>query len=468
VSNDNVPVIPHLRQGVAIPAHVRGAPAKHPTTTGGESSDVELRSAVEALATESDSADETVRLIAGLKLAVLPNRNPPGEEQHPIIQELSGFDFSGLDLSGVSLAGCALMDATFRGSDLTGTNLVNAFITGADFTDANLTGTIMCGTRGEATIFDGALLAGTDMYEVDLSDISMRGTIMGVHNGTPVDLSRADIQLREPTRVPGSELAGWEDAGVCNFVFDDVDLRDSRIGSAHLLNSVSMERANVACVDFATCQLREIDLRGANCRGASFDQARFTNVRAEDADFSESVMTNFMVIGCNFRGAKFVNVRAPRIETFMCMMDGADFTGGNIERGFFTDTNLRGANFSNANCREVSLFNSSSGHTSQENPLVLYGSDVTGATWVGADTFGMAVACPQPDAFGASKMVALYDSVPLTEFCEKHGLDIETAGVLVWGGMLDVLDNGTSKPVTGAINVADVHVPAWVAQNYET
>lgn len=458
MTGDSIRVRPHLRQGVAIPSHQRGAPTRQP----GDTADVDgsgLRSGVGHIANE-----ETVKIISGLRLAVLPNRNPEGEHQSPLETRLAETDFTGLDLTGVSLANCELRDATFVGANLTGANLTGARLDGADFTDANLTDANLDGVIGDHVIFDGALLAGTSLRECQLENVIATGARMTRYHRKPVDCSHADLSLKTLTRVPGAEHALWQDANVTNLSFDGVDARGSTIGAAYLLSNVSFAGADLRQVDFTRCGLMLVDLRDANCAGAGFDNAKLSGVFAQGAVFSQASMYLTIATGCTFTGAAFDGTRLAAAHFYGCRADDTSFTGANLTKSMWSDCSLRNANFTDTNCERMDL-SRTEGNRERET-AILYASDLTGAKWTGANTAGMLVANSNPGEHGAAVVTARYDYVPLDEFCAARDLDDTTAGMLIWAGALEARDNRTRLPAAHTVDLRHLHIPAWAAQNY--
>lgn len=281
--------------------------------------------------------------------------------------DLSYTDLSGLDLTGADLSEATLVGVNLEGTDLTGAALtgvrsaaitgtpshlpagwilVDGFLVGprasfdsvpeepnfasADFSQANLAGISWKSTYGEPAqlpsgvkIIDddvlgpGAVLFGTDLSGLDLSNVNLTGAALYEVNFSGTDLSQAILDGVSSDTIIGSPVAlptGWKvikgylvgpkaDLGgayLRKANLDGVDLSGATFNNAHLEGIVG-EPSNLPTgwnlikgylvgpgVDLSGANLSNVDMSGINLTGARLDGANLSGARLDGANLSEA------------------------------------------------------------------------------------------------------------------------------------------------------------------------------------
>lgn len=284
-------------------------------------------------------------------------------------RDLTGAKLAGLDLSGIDLEEALLEGADLAGATLKGAKLTGATLARANLKDANLEGAALGRTNlGGAKLAGARLTGGVDarevvLYDADLRGASLAGARLGGAQLMQAALTEVDLE--------GADLGG--------LLFFEADLSGAKLARTNLeqstfikcrLDRVDFSGASLVRTAFVECQSE-----GAILRGASMDKAVFAMKSSfVRADFRESVMKHSCFRGTHMPGADFSDVTADE-----CDFSEAEISQGKLERlsaqrSLFVRTELRHADLRGANLMFAIL-----------QKTALHGADVRGANLFRAD-----------------------------------------------------------------------------------
>lgn len=123
-------------------------------------------------------------------------------------------------------------------------------------------------------------------------------------------------------------------SNLSNVSFIRADLRGTRIESANLVGA-DLEKADLRG-GALTANGEYAKPQPVNFRGANMEGARMVGSMANNADFSDAIMTNMNFQGADLRGARMMGADLTGADLKGVKLDGADFhsailTGSNIE-----------------------------------------------------------------------------------------------------------------------------------------
>ena len=275
-------------------------------------------------------------------------------------RDFSGADFSGLNLKGVNFAGALLEGVNFSGADLTGADFSDAVLARGVFTGATLAKANFAGAN-----LGFAKLAGVDASEANFASAKLAGADLSRINLRGADLSKCDLM--------GAHLAGADFSGVNapGVKFIQVNLMPAEDAKPNLEG------------------LPELPMAGIKFVGAKLAKAMFLNCRMDDADFSGACLDG--VVFLTARGSR-VNFSGASLKGFCavkdCLLQHANFTGANLQKANFRETNLHLSVFLKATLADADLseclltstnFKAASATNLQLVKAKLSGADFSGA-----------------------------------------------------------------------------------------
>jgi len=290
------------------------------------------------------------------------------EAAHEAGEPLDDLDLRGLDLSGLDLSGVRAVGTDLTGADLRGVRLEGADLTRARLADADLGG----GEVGDA-IFLEADFTGARLRSVSAAGADFSSAI----------LARADLTEADLT---GAVL---EECDLRGAILLRVEARDAVFVSADL-SGAQLIRGSFAGADFSEAILAGIDGREAGFQGAEFYRVRapgamlagadLDGLRAADAlDFTEANLSQVIAPDSNWSG-----VTLTRAVLAWAVLDGADFTGANLQGTDFYAAHLRGARFSKADLLDARLATANAFEASFDGAN-LAGADLREGNFYGAE-----------------------------------------------------------------------------------
>jgi uncharacterized protein YjbI with pentapeptide repeats len=241
-----------------------------------------------------------------------------------------GGNHAGEDHSNESHAGEFLDQIILSGGNLSGSDFSSASMRSADLTNANLSGANFAGAVMAEAIFAGAtitsdtLFAGTDLSDVVLSGLDLRGTTID----QAYDLSAA---LFINSNLSGLDLSGLHLHGA---VLDGAQLIGTNLTDVLFLGrAVGANFSNATLVRTVVNEESLVDaiFRNADLRYASFE------AELENNDFSGADLrySHIDLEAGSFRNANFANADL-RFATFLVVdsvpgvYDGTNWAGAKI------------------------------------------------------------------------------------------------------------------------------------------
>ena len=294
-------------------------------------------------------------------------------------RDLSGLDLTGVDLSrldlsgarcrgtwmeGVDLRGTRLNGADLREAVLTRADLIDTDCTGADFSKANLGGIL-----AQDANFANARFEETVLDKARFEDCTLHGVIL--RDGAPagVELIRCDMQ---DARL--SQLTFWQDAFLAagkhagarleRVVWLDSSLEDADYAGATLTACAWVQSRFDGAADFrsaslTTCCAVQTDLPGARFSQALLRECNLRGIDLAGADFSHARLLNSDLSEASLRDADFTRADA-RASLFMA----ADLQGATLRDADLIDALMSKSDFRHADLRGANLFRAdmSQGH----------------------------------------------------------------------------------------------------------
>jgi len=227
-------------------------------------------------------------------------------------------NFTGQDLRGAVFAGSDLTGALFAGANLEEADLRGADATKADFTGANL---------GRARL-DGCTLSKAKLLGVQAADASFDNAAL-----EQADLSGANLRNANLQQVR-AEKAVFRKACLVGANLEFADLGKADLCDADLTN------ARLTMAVFQLAKADRICLRDTKA-----DMTRFTLCRMQHADLRgmQSSMGSFH--SADLRSADLRGCRFAKVDWMLAVLDGADFSDGDLRQSMFRDTSAIGARF---------------------------------------------------------------------------------------------------------------------------
>lgn len=273
----------------------------------------------ERMHTAERQSKEAYRLSAHLQDAVDPMPNDRVEWiRERAGQHLQrGGSFSAIDLTAANLAG---MD--FAGCDFTA-----ALLEGVDFSGCNLAG----------CRFDKAVLARANLAGASLVGASLREANLGEANLADADFSDAVL---EGAILRGAHFARARFVGA-NFE------------KVNLMGGADFREADLSGSNAADVVLLDADLRGLVCRNACLDRAAFVRCNLSGSDFSGTSFERAAFIEVKASGTVFAGARLVKtVFVGVNVLDGANFSGAEINTCNFRPASMRSTRFDRARIRE--------------------------------------------------------------------------------------------------------------------
>jgi uncharacterized protein YjbI with pentapeptide repeats len=220
---------------------------------------------------------------------------------------LAGYDFHGLDLSGVDFREASLDRVNFSGCTLRGCDFTAATVGRADFGSADLSEAILAGVDFSQSNLAGSCFSGAELSGASFSGRSLVGADFSNTRGEGTDFFRADLTR---ARFRAAELA-----------------------------TPTFTEATLDGGDFTEASLTKAEMDGVHCHDGQFARAKLVSWRGgRGSEF----------VHCNFRQA----AAATSIWSDSCL-DGSDFSGAVLDRGYFAGSLARGTSFHRAHLAEA-------------------------------------------------------------------------------------------------------------------
>lgn len=285
-------------------------------------------------------------------------------------RNLGSISLSSNNLSGWDFTGQRMENSQFDATNLTNAVFLDAVITGASFASSNLASTQLYETNNYKnrqlnelrfermnlagwtfadqsllrTRFSETPLSGADFDRADLTNAFFSGGLTHVQS----DVSFRGAKLTSATfdtngRWQRADLTGanLENARLSNNFFENSDFTDAIIRGAEMRYIVGITGFTLENL-YSTASYKSGDLTDVEIDFGELPNANFANV-----DFSRARLANLQLDGADFRGANLTDA------TIGASLNGADFSGANLTNAhvFYdraTSINFRGANLTGA------------------------------------------------------------------------------------------------------------------------
>lgn len=308
----------------------------------------------------------------------------------------------GAQLTGGSLLAGRFAGANFSGARLDATDLRDADFTGAKFGGAQLRLVRASQAMFKSAILTDADLRGADFGDANLSVADLRRADL---RGASFDHCNLDLtDLRQTRRDAATRFDAkaeriWHLAneGGAGENLRDLDLSFAVLNGADLHGAI-FGRANLTGAELLGCDLRGCVLNQAQLEGALL---HFTRVDGTTV-FSTKFQKVWAVVN---NAAGLVNLRGSNLDGAwmpLSFIDGVDFTGASLRRCSFTEVSAEDANFTsvqftsgfashgdfqraiftNANLTDTDFSSANLSHA------LLNGANLTRVTFRGADLDG--------------------------------------------------------------------------------
>jgi uncharacterized protein YjbI with pentapeptide repeats/beta-lactamase regulating signal transducer with metallopeptidase domain len=179
----------------------------------------------------------------------------------------------------------------------TGCNFSNADMAGKDFRNENLTGSDFDSANLDGARFDNADLSGVNFSNANLHNASFVNA-----NLTGCDLEDANL---DGARFDGARLSG------CNVDVKKLTPPQTRMFLTRC-SGCNFASADLRGMDLRGIKLVGIDLSDAKLQGARLDGSVFSGVDFSNADFSGADLNGTTFYGCDFSGADLRHVDLSR------------------------------------------------------------------------------------------------------------------------------------------------------------
>ena len=273
--------------------------------------------------------------------------------------DLSGANLSGMNLNRahldkVNLSGADLSNANLREAKLSGSDLSGADLKGADLRQAYMWNTNLSDAKMQGTLFEG-IWASDDVLETiknstanpeHLSILLQGGSKWNVWrqenpNIIPV-LSKADLRgLKDTLAIDlrGAIMRGVNLSGVSLF---SAKLEKANLSEANLKNT-DLLQANLAGADLSQSNLVDATLRLAHLPGANLKHADLSGANLGGADLTDADLSN-----ANLSKAQ-LNIVHDRDGDFEASLRNANLYSANLSGASLIKANLRDADLMDAN-----------------------------------------------------------------------------------------------------------------------
>jgi uncharacterized protein YjbI with pentapeptide repeats len=252
---------------------------------------------------------------------------------------LDGTDFNGADLTGAKLVGASMDGCKFDGALLAGTNLSSSKLTTAD-----LTGFVHSTDASQLTDLSNSQIdfanLGLDWSYIDLTGASI--------SGVPSDLTKLNAtaavlpvgHVFDGNKLDGALFVG---ATLLKASFAGAHLTGVKFGGAHMIGCAF----NKAVLD--TCTFNGTALGGTDgSDGAVFSGAYLVNCDFTGNMYGVS-MANATLVGNNtFTGANLQETDFTGAYMADVNLPGADLRGARLDRSFMVGADLTGADLTPA------------------------------------------------------------------------------------------------------------------------
>ncbi|KQU86501.1 hypothetical protein ASC78_02655 [Variovorax sp. Root318D1] len=256
--------------------------------------------------------------------------------------DLSGSVLDNGDMQDAVLTRARLEGTSLRGVNLALCNFALARCSRADFTGASFNETVLAGFAAESCDFTQAEMAELDLPEATLTGCSFeraRLSVVTFDEGSMLSgLRFTDAHLHK---------VAWIECKVADLAFSGAHLDTCDWTETDCSNQVDFSDASV----LSTCFVDESHLSGANFQGAvlidcnlreiNIDGADFRDARLDNTDFSDASMRGAMLAGADASGAMFVRT---------------DLTGASLIDANLIDADLQKAILVAADFHRANLF----------------------------------------------------------------------------------------------------------------
>ncbi|MFA7244928.1 MAG: pentapeptide repeat-containing protein [Candidatus Magasanikbacteria bacterium] len=313
------------------------------------------------------------------------------------------IDLQDAKLMGLDLSNLNLSNANFRNSNLSRVIFTNTILMGADFRGAHIESLQLANTNLEGAKFDKETinpfkktkLANESNYrpesvpkwiqqaldtEGKFSKKILADNIKKDKKGE-IKLNNADLSGLSLNGVDfsGREITGTKFIGTNleeskwnNCILTNVDFSDANLYEADF-RSTSFKNVNLEGARFETIKIKDsnnippwirygLDNPGRSGKYSKKDLIEYIkrhstlNLRNADLpgiDLSKFELNGALFSGANLEGAIFTNCLLKKTEFASAQLENASFRGSILEESDFANANLRGANFSGADLKDV-------------------------------------------------------------------------------------------------------------------
>lgn len=255
-------------------------------------------------------------------------------ERYTRKESLSGAVLNGVDLSELDLQGIDLSRAQCRRTRFCGTNLAGADLSRTLALEADFSGASLQGIQSQKGVFIKAVFEGADLNQAVL-----RMAVLREADLSKADLSRSNLHMTilQKAKLKQTDFSG---AVISMSVFTGADASAASFSNARLTKCL-----------FQKTGLDNVDFSGAVLDATMFYGVRGASVRFAGADLSRSRMGGQSVLG----GADFSGTQMSRGCFRDSDLSGADFQGARIESSLLENCDLSGANLLKVSCIKTRL-----------------------------------------------------------------------------------------------------------------
>ncbi|MEM7651040.1 MAG: pentapeptide repeat-containing protein [Pseudomonadota bacterium] len=273
-------------------------------------------------------------------------------------------ELAGSTIRDTDLTGALAQHSNFSDANLTGVTMLNVDLRGADLSGANLTDTNLTGAQMARTKTEKAIVNGTKLDSVTGNISALKKLQKEQESRKKLDHKSKNRNISVMVKNHSLWVASAGDNGE-QLNLSGYDLsREANIGEYPLsiiiakdckftgldLEGVSMQSSVLDESDF-----QDIAAHGADFRGSSFVNAKFTRADLSNADFSILTVEKKGDQPVNLSGAKlaFTNLEGTNFKG--ANLSGADFTRADMRGADLTDCNLDGAIFEKVDMSQVTM-----------------------------------------------------------------------------------------------------------------
>jgi uncharacterized protein YjbI with pentapeptide repeats len=304
-----------------------------------------------------------------------------------------GVDWAGCDLAGGDLASANLTSAELDDANLDGADLASATLTSANLAVAKLYTADLADADLSSANLDDALVTHADMVSANLSGISFPEGYLEEDNLSGANLSSADLgtpnvsgltltgaDLSGTSFTYNADLSGVVSGGITG-VPASLPIYDNayELAGGYLLGpGAVLTDATLAGLDLPGVLLDNADLAGADLAGANLDQAQFGG----------STLSGTQLAAANLDGVESGGITGTpaslpanwQLRSGFLLGPDVDLINASLAGDNLSDLDLAGAYTYYAN-----LSNADVDDTNLAGATLDTGTNLTGATFVGAD-----------------------------------------------------------------------------------